>query len=135
MWLVGGGCPIPEGLTSAREECAGGGGQGRAERVGAGPQPEAQGSWWPRPQPLHLSSDMALRREGEQARKGGADLSKKVGRGSSGSMEARLGAGGEYLHRPFPGRFPRGGWLSVREVKPWLGSLPAHFPPPPAPHA
>lgn len=31
MWLVGGGAPpVPEGLTSAWEECAGGGGQGRS---------------------------------------------------------------------------------------------------------
>lgn len=65
------------------------------EWVGAGPQPEAQGSWWPLLQPLHLSFEMALRREGERARKGRADLSKKVGQGSPGSVEARLGAGGE----------------------------------------
>lgn len=30
MWLMGGAPPIPEGLTSAGEECAGGGGQGRS---------------------------------------------------------------------------------------------------------
>lgn len=70
----GGGSPIPEGLTSAQEECAGGGGLGR---VGAGPQPEAQGSWRSLPRPLHLSTDMALRREGEQARRGRADFSKR----------------------------------------------------------
>lgn len=44
MWLVGGGSPIPEGLTSVCEECAGGGGRAGAERVGAGPQPKARGS-------------------------------------------------------------------------------------------
>lgn len=32
--------------------------------MGVGPQPEAQASQWPLPQPLHLSSDMALRRQG-----------------------------------------------------------------------
>lgn len=78
--------------------------EGRGGAVGAGPQSEAQGSWWPLPQPLHLSSDMALRRKGKQARKGGADLFKKVGQGSPGSVEARLGAGGKYLDRPFPRR-------------------------------
>lgn len=104
MWLVRG-LSLPRGVDLSqggmcRRRRAG------AEHVGAGPQPEAQSSWWPLPQPLHLCSDMALRRKGDQARKGGADLSKKVGQGSPGSMEARLGAVEEVPDRPFPRRSP-----------------------------
>ena len=62
MWLVGG-APRPGGADLSqggmcRRRRAG------AERVGVGPQPEAQASRWPLPQPFHLGSDMALRRQG-----------------------------------------------------------------------
>lgn len=83
--------------------------EGRGGAVGAGPQSEAQGSWLPLPQPLHLSSDMALRRKGEQARKGGADLSKKVGQGSPGSSETRLRVGGEVPGQTLSQETPWGG--------------------------
>lgn len=89
MWLVEGGgrLPHPRGVDLSR------GGMCRRRRagvewVGAGPQPEAQGSWWPLLQPLHLSSEMALRREGERARKGRADLSKKIPGQSPGRLKS-----------------------------------------------
>lgn len=87
----GGGCPIPEGLTSAQEECAGGGGQGRSwwgqghsQRPGdpGGPSlgPSTSALTWPS--------------EGKGNRQGGEELlfPKRWAR-VPGSMATRLGAG------------------------------------------
>lgn len=98
MWLVGG-APRPGGADLSqggmcRRRRAG------AERVGVGPQPEAQASRWPLPQPFHLGSDMALRRQG------GEELifPKRWANGdSSGSLDTRLGVGEGNVRQTFPG--------------------------------
>lgn len=83
----GWGAPVPEVLTSAREECAGVGGQGRS--LGGGrPQPEAQASsWWPLPSTLPPRSTWP-----SEGKEGGAHLPEKVGqRGSLGSLDTGWG--------------------------------------------
>lgn len=91
MWLVGGGLPHRGGADLSqggmcRRRRAG------AERVGVGPQLEAQGSGRPLPQSLHLSSDLALRRE--QARKEGRSSSfQKGGLGVLGEPGNQVGGG------------------------------------------
>lgn len=89
-----------------------------AERIGVRPQPEAQASQWPLPQPLHLGSDMALRRQG------GEELifpKRWANRGSSGSLDTRLGVGEGNARQTFPGD-PLAWLAECQEVRPQLGS-------------
>lgn len=103
----GGGSPIPEGLTSAQEECAGGGGLGRGgwgqghsqrPRVPGGPSlgPSTSALTWPS--------------EGKGNRQGGEELTfPKGGPRIPGSVDTRKGAGRGRAPTLFTRRFPQGG--------------------------
>lgn len=103
-----GGYPIPEGLTSAQEECAGGGGQGRSGwGQGHNQRPRVPGS----PSLGPSTSALTWPSEGKGNRQGGEELifPKRWAR-VPGSMDTRLGAGGGRAPTPSPRKSPPG-WV------------------------